>query len=139
MLTGLADRVLLPERVLAELDAGARRDEAGDLARTSQAVSVLPDLEIPERLRLWDLGPGETQVLAHCLEDPSLEAVIDDRAARRCARSFGIPYTGTLGVVITARKAGLIPQAKTLITALEREGIRLSPDLVAAALAEVGE
>jgi predicted nucleic acid-binding protein len=52
---------------------------------------------------------------------------------------LGIAYTGTLGVVLSARRAGVIPAARPLVEALIAQGIRLSADLVARSLAEVGE
>jgi predicted nucleic acid-binding protein len=44
----------------------------------------------------WDLGSGETQVLALALSRGGPEVVLDDRQARRCARSLGLATTGTL-------------------------------------------
>jgi predicted nucleic acid-binding protein len=36
-------------------------------------------------------------------------AVLDDKAARRAARTLEIPVTGTLGIVVTAADMKLLP------------------------------
>jgi predicted nucleic acid-binding protein len=138
LLTSIADSVVFPQRVLEELEVGSAYDDAAQVVKDSPLRQV-PDVEVPDRIQRWDLGPGENQVLAYSLSREEYEAVIDDRAARRCSRSLGIPYTGTLGIVITGRHRGLIPKARPIVEALQGQGIRLSPALIEAALAEVGE
>lgn len=139
LLTSLAETTAVPQRVLEELEVGAERDEAFSAVKTAAGLDIVPDVEVPEQIRLWDLGPGESQVLAYALTNAKLEAVLDDRAARRCARAFAVPYTGTLGVVIACRSRGLIAAARPVVGALQEQGIRLAPSLIEVALAEVGE
>jgi predicted nucleic acid-binding protein len=91
LLTSVANTVLVPEAVLAEVDAGDDRDGAGTAVRAASALQLIPNLEIPRSIRLWDLGVGESQVLAKVLEAPGSEAILDDRTARRCGESLGIP------------------------------------------------
>jgi predicted nucleic acid-binding protein len=50
----------------------------------------------------WDLGAGETAVLSYALANSGWTAVVDDNAARKCARSFAISAKGTLAVVDAA-------------------------------------
>lgn len=139
LLTALADEIAVPQAVLDELAAGAAQDDAARAVRELPGIQLVADLQIPEAVAVWDLGTGESQVLAHALAAPDREPLIDDRAARRCARALGIPYTGTLGVVLLCRRNGIIPAARPVVEALVAAGIRLSPALTAEALAEVGE
>jgi len=76
--------------------------------------------------------------LAHALVSDN-EAVLDDFEARQCARALGVPVTGTLGVILRAKKSGLIPAARPLLEELLRRGLYLSKDLVEQSLREVGE
>jgi predicted nucleic acid-binding protein len=62
------------------------------------------------------------------------EIQIDDRAARKCALSFSIPFKGTLAVVILAKKRGLISSAAEVMRALQTAGLRLEDDVIRAAL-----
>lgn len=139
LLSSLADEIAIPQSAMDELAAGAEHDDAERRVRDFAEATVVHDIDIPGRIRSWDLGPGESQVLAQALNRPTREAVLDDRAARRCARVMEIAYTGTLGVVLACRRANIVPAARPLIDALVAQGIHLAPGLIAESLAEVGE
>ncbi len=139
LLVALADTLEVPAAVMAELQAGAHHDDAAEVVRGVSAIRIVPDLEVAEEVKAWRLGPGESQVLSHALRSGENEAVLDDRAARRCAQSLGIALIGTLGVVIKCRHLGLIPAARPIVESLSKAGIRLVPALLDAALEEVGE
>lgn len=64
-------------------------------------------------------------MLALALEESGRTAVLDDAAARRCARSLGVATLGTLAVVLRAKQAGLIPSASQVAVALMEAGLRL--------------
>lgn len=102
-------------------------------------LRVEPDLPLPLEVAAWDLGAGESQVLAHALTLSNCEAVLDDLQARNCAKSLGIPVVGTLGILLRAKKLGLIAAARPLIEELLGRQLYLSRDLVEKGLAEVGE
>jgi predicted nucleic acid-binding protein len=101
LLLKLPEQVVVPQAVESEIQAGP----AGDPARQTLARGRFPIVESPfrEEILTWDLGRGETAVLSYALSNPSWIAILDDRAARTCARSNAIPYKGTLAVVILAR------------------------------------
>jgi predicted nucleic acid-binding protein len=139
LLSSLADVVRIPQQVMEEIAAGAQNDEAAAIVRDFAEARLVMDIQIPDRIRQWDLGPGESQVLPHAWAGQELEAVLDDRAARRCARVMGIASIGTLGIVLACRRANIIPAARPLIESLVEQGIWLAPDLIAESLAEVGE
>lgn len=99
----------------------------------------VPDPPIPAEVQAWDLGPGESAVLAQALMRPGMEAILDDLAGRRCALSFQIPVRGTLGVVLAAKQRGAIPVARPVVEAMRRSGMYLSDRVLNAALSLVGE
>ena len=87
----------------------------------------------------WGLGPGESAVLNDSMMLPGCRAVIDDLAGRKCAASLGIPVIGTLGIVLRARRQGIIPAARPVVEDLLRGGMFLSRSLLDRALSFVGE
>jgi len=87
----------------------------------------------------WDLGVGETAVLSWALKQAEFEAILDDRAARKCALVQGIHFRGTLGVILAARRRNLVPKAKPICDDLVAAGLLIDPKLVADALRLVGE
>ena len=139
LLVSLAKLLVVPEAVIREIQAGSDRDGTADQLKALPSIFQVDDRPLPERIRLWDLGAGESQVLAHGLERPGSEVVLDDLAARRCARSLDLPMIGTLGVVILCRRRGVISAARPVIEALVAAGLRLKPALMDGALAKVGE
>ena len=70
---------------------------------------------------------------------PGCFAVIDDLEGRRCAESLGVPLRGTLGLVLRARRQGIIEEARPVVERLRLAGMYLSDWVMDAALAEVGE
>lgn len=84
-------------------------------------------------------GSRRSQVLAFASESAGWEAALDDLDARRCAASLGIPVTGTLGIILRAKEAGLIPAAGPYVENLVLVGAHLSDALVERVLALVGE
>jgi predicted nucleic acid-binding protein len=61
-----------------------------------------------------DLGPGETEVLMLALESPEAVVVVDDALARHVAETLGLRLKGTLGLLLDAKRAGLILALQSL-------------------------
>lgn len=141
LLQGLSEGCFVPEPVRAEI---LRRGEGDPTVRAMAArpwlISAVPP-PIPETVAAWGLGPGESSVLALALAELSANtvAVIDDLAARRCATTLGIPLRGTLGIILVAKKRGLIPLARPVLERLIIHGMYLSRPALDQALARVGE
>lgn len=135
----LAEAITVPAAVMAEVEAGAELQASLRQIGSLPRLRIEADLPVPPEIAGWDLGPGETQVLTFAAARPGWQAVLDDLEARECARSLGILKTGTLGIILRAKVAGVIPAARPLVEKLLRNGAYLSKDLVAAALAEIGE
>lgn len=134
-----ATPILVPKAVLREVEAG---DDGAAMATRIQGdagFSIVSDAPVPAVVTAWDLGAGETQVLAHCCQQPGLIAVLDDKAARQCARGLGVRLVGTIGLVLVAKRRGWIPHARPVIERLQAQGMFLSADLISTALQDVGE
>jgi predicted nucleic acid-binding protein len=78
-------------------------------------------------------------VLAWGYAHRGTEVIIDDLAARRCAAALGIPVRGTLGLVLVAKKRGVIAFARPVVDKLRQSGMYLSDRVIDQALALVGE
>lgn len=138
-LTQLATVVIVPAAVLTEIAVGVDLSPGLTPQTLEARFQILPDLRLPEEIAGWDLGAGESQVLAAARQEPGREAVLDDRQARRCARSLGILATGTLGIILRAKKTGLIPMARPFLESLLQSKMYLTRELIQMTLAGVDE
>ena len=134
-----SEPVTVPEAVIAEIEAGFEGPKLATKLRDNPKFDIVSDLAISAVIAAWDLGAGESQVIARCDAQSGSRAVLDDKAARDCARSLGFPIIGTLGVVLVAKRRGWIKAARPVIDELLAHKLFLAPDLVRVALAEVGE
>jgi predicted nucleic acid-binding protein len=98
------------------------------------------NVSMPRYLQLIaDLGPGESEVLGLATNHPSALVVLDDKLARRIADMQGFRLTGTAGVLLRAKRKGLVPALKPVINKLLDLDFRLKPELVKEILALAGE
>jgi predicted nucleic acid-binding protein len=70
---------------------------------------------------LIHLHMGEAEALCLCIENNAQLCLLDDRDARIIARIHNIPVSGTLGVLIKAKKMGLIESVKGLMDRLRTD------------------
>lgn len=139
LLPKLATELIVPASVAAEIHAGPAADAAQDWLRGPGANAVKPDPPVVTEIAAWDLGAGETAVLNWVFQHPDFEAILDDRAARKCASVYDLRLRGTLGVVLAARVRHLIPAAKPVCIELIQAGFHIEPALVRESLQLVGE
>jgi predicted nucleic acid-binding protein len=139
LLPALADEVLVPEPVLREVRVRDSREALQTQLANLERVRFEPECPVPANILAWDLGPGESQVVSITLSNREAVAVLDDLQARRCAIGMGMRVMGTIGVLLRAKRAELIPAVRPLMVELVDSGMYLDPDLMAQALAEVGE
>jgi uncharacterized protein len=139
LLRRLYGRVVVPTAVQAEVLAGG---VAGIGIRELREASWLEvvSLRDPGRADLIaDLQRGEAEVLALAQEQAADLVIIDERLARRYAVRLGMRLTGTLGVILKAKKLGMIEAVAPLMDQLRAGGIRLGDDVVAEVLGLAGE
>ena len=86
-----------------------------------------------------DLGAGESEVLMLGLELPDSVLILDDGLARRVAESLGLRFTGTLGLLLDAKRAGLISAVSPLLDRLQELRFRVAPHTRRAILDLAGE
>ncbi|HEY0553798.1 MAG TPA: DUF3368 domain-containing protein [Thermoanaerobaculia bacterium] len=139
LLSELADELIVPGMVVREVER--KRDGEQALVEIASLPDARVEVEVlvsPE-IVAWNLGRGESQVISLAVATPGCRAVLDDLQARRCAQSTGIPLIGTLGVVLRAKRKGVIAEARPVIEHLRRVGLYASDALIEQALARLGE
>jgi hypothetical protein len=82
---------------------------------------------------------GETQAMVLYKAVNADYLLIDDKRGRKVAQINQIKVVGSLGVLIQAKKAGLIDQVKPHLDQISESQIFMAPALVSAVLAMAGE
>jgi predicted nucleic acid-binding protein len=86
------------------------------------------------------LDEGESQAIVLALEIGAAGLLMDESDGREIAGHLGLKPIGTLGVLLRAKGAGLVPAVKPILTELrQRHSFRISDELLARALAAAGE
>ena len=87
----------------------------------------------------WDLGQGESEVLSLALENDGVFVVLDDLQAHKCAALFDIPLIGSIGLIILAKRKGLIDLAKPKIERLKAAGLHIDNTMLDRIYTRIGE
>jgi predicted nucleic acid-binding protein len=135
----LSPSVLVPEAVATEIQRRGSSDITAKVLSSTAWLKVVTTPEVPGIIQDWDLGAGESAVLAWAYLHQGSEAIIDDLAARRCAAALEIPLRGTLGLVLVAKRRGEILAARPVLERLQQAGMYLSSSVVNRALQLVDE
>lgn len=139
LLNELCDEVIIPQGVADEIQLGGYTDSAASWLQQSGQEFIQPAPAIDSRIASWDLGSGESQVLSWVINHSGYEAIIDDLAARKTAKILKIPVRGTLAVIVLAKQMGYISSVQQDLENLIAVGLRISPTLLAQAIALAGE
>src|SRR5665213_1163214 len=77
-----------------------------------------------QRILEFQLDIGEASAIALALETPDSTIILDDFKARRVAEKLGLEITGTLGVIVKAKKRGIIISIKPYLSKLKTTDFR---------------
>ena len=84
-------------------------------------------------LKNFNLGPGESSIIMNALEYNGF-LIIDDLKARKIATTLSLRFTGSVGILITAKKLGFIHSVKYYLEKIQTTNFRISDALIIKAL-----
>ena len=85
------------------------------------------------------LHDGEVEVMILAQEQKADLLIIDDNAAKKTAKYLGLRVTGTLGVLVKAKKKGLIEKIAPLLLEMKQNGFYIDAALENIVLEQAGE
>ena len=140
LLPALYAECWVPQTVFNEVAvAGVGKPGAKSLQASDwQArVRVAP---IPDPLLVMELDAGEAEVISLARQLSPCMAIIDELRGRRIAQQvYGLPVKGTAGILVEARRLGLISAVRPLLLELRAAGYFIADSVIAAACQAVGE
>lgn len=77
-----------------------------------------------------DIGIGESETIILALEEKLDLVLIDDLKARKFAKMYGLEIIGTMGILLEAKKKGLVTEIRPLISELLLNGIRIGNKII---------
>lgn len=126
LLPALALKVVIPPAVAEELAAGRKAGIEVPAVERLEWIEIRRPVSLAALPLVTDLGPGESQVLALALETPGTMVILADSLARRTAAALHIPCTGTLGVLLAAKRCGLVNEIAPILDHLQALRFRVS-------------
>jgi predicted nucleic acid-binding protein len=134
----LGHRWLVPEAVRDEIERKGPDDVVVQTLHQTPWLEVVT-VDVPPEIASWELGAGESAVLALAQREANGVAVVDDKAARRCAATLGIRMVGTAGLLLVAHRKGIITEVVPLLDRLIGVGMYLTPTMRAEILRRAGK
>ena len=83
LLEKLGRNVFVPIAVVNEVEAYPS-DEAGRLVRSFSWLKQVI-VAVPDSIKAWDLGAGESEVIAYALQTNGVRPLLDDAEGKACA------------------------------------------------------
>lgn len=132
-------RVLVPFEVCQEIGMGGTTAfGVTEFSNSKFLEKQSKPLVIVEFLKN-SLDLGEASVIQLALNEKIHTVCIDEAVGRRVARLNGLDLTGSIGVLIRARKNGLDFSMREAINRMQSNGIYLSQKVIAFALQQSNE
>lgn len=135
--------IWVPSAVIEELRLGEELPGSHAVREAREAgwlqVGEVKDRSLVQVLQR-DLDGGEAEAIALALQMKAEWTLLDERDARKVAKSLGLRVTGLLGIVLRARREGKLPSLQAVMGELrERAGFHIDAELAADLLQESGE
>ena len=140
LLKSLFVRIAVPQAVYEEVVIQGQGEPGSKEVAEAEWIHTVP---VQDRLAVnllqESLDTGESEAIVLGQELNARYILLDDALARRKADLIGLSVVGTLGVLLMARKAGLVPAVKPILDDLMQTDFRMSERVREVVLAKSGE
>jgi predicted nucleic acid-binding protein len=130
LLPKLFGKVVIPQGVFNELQVGEH--PAAKLVQDLswlEVVTVDNQQLVRELQQSFKLDLGESEAIALAEEIRASQLLIDERAARKVAMARKLPLIGTVGILLLAKRRGLLDSVKDVLDEMKAQGMRISDRL----------
>ena len=136
LLRDLYGEILVPDAVLSEI----KSEPAKSVVKSSSWIKTVSVSYSGENgLFRAKLHAGEVEVMLLAKEQNADFVIMDDNPAKKTARFMGLKVTGTLGVILKAKKEGLIERVEPVMDAIISDGFYIDSGLRQMVLEEADE
>jgi len=139
LLPRLFSKILVPLEVWNEVTVkGKGLPGAHEISHATWIAIQKPDSQLVRPLSIL-LDIGESEVIALAQTMPDCIILLDDSRARKIAMRLNIKQIGTVGLLLRAKRMGLVEKIKPHLDSLIENGIYIRQKLIDAVLSDAGE
>ena len=140
LLQELFNEVIIPCAVYKEVVEEGMGQPGALEVKNAPWIKVLPiKNKSMKTLLMTFLDEGEAEAIILALETGAELLLIDEREGRQHAKKLGLRVAGTVGILLKAKRIGLISSVKNDIEKLKDAGFRISKDVENEILRRAGE
>lgn len=139
LLSKLYSRVVVPREVCDEVMANAGTMFGAEQFASADGIERRTEPVEPGSLLRQLLDRGEAAVVQLAINEGLETVCIDEHLGRRVARLNGLRVTGSLGILIRAKREGHALSIFDVVSRMREAGVFLSDRVIEAALREAGE
>ncbi|MDR9367102.1 MAG: DUF3368 domain-containing protein [Balneolaceae bacterium] len=92
-----------------------------------------------QKVLQMNIDVGEASAIALATKIDKSILIIDDLKGRKIAENLKIRYSGTLGLIIQAKREGIIETVKPIVNKIEKTNFRIDRKLLLTVLEQAGE
>lgn len=134
----LYGEISIPVAVYNDIEAGKQKGYYKDLTKIDW-IKILPIKDKQATKYFLDLDLGEAEAIVLATELNADLVILDEKLGRFYAKHADLKITGTIGVLIKAKRLGLIKELKPLLYELTTKNVWISEKLIEEILTQVGE
>lgn len=130
ILKDLYSEIIIPQAVFDEIEEGKNKAYYQDLSM----IKWIHIVKINDRNSIkffYNLDAGEAEAIVLAKETGAELVIIDEKLGRFYAKQAGLKITGTIGVLIKAKRDGFIKQVKPCLIELTKKDVWISDKLIA--------
>ncbi len=129
ILKDLYEEIIIPQEVFNEIEAGKNKEYYADFSKI-EWIKIKKIKDEKSLSYFLDLDKGEAETIILSSELGADLIILDETLGRYHAKHAKLKVTGTLGILLKAKKSGLLPELKPLLYELKDKGIWLSNGLI---------
>jgi len=139
ILKELYKEIVIPQAVYEEVtvkrDSACRQIISADWIHVEQIKD-----QSDKKMYKAKLHAGEVEVMILAQEGERADlVVIDDNAAKKTAKYLGLAVTGTVGILLKAKKSGIIKEIRPVLETMKAEGFYISESVEQMILGQADE
>jgi len=138
LLQRLYGEILIPKAVFNEVEAGKGKHFYTDFLKLPW-IKVVGIANEEALNQFFDLDAGEAEAIVLATELHADLILVDEKLGRWHAKHAGLKVSGTIGVLIKAKREGLIPGIKQMLDDLIARNVWIGEKLKTEILKQVGE